>query len=161
MLHAGCTQAVNMFRLTGTVYTFGFLLMTLKYFFSGPPDKSNRARQRARLVHAYMVTLFALLCPLLVSKLGCCCVWLVSRVAAAVSARVASADLAHSSQQAAVARCNLEIACCWCQHMDANRLRCMHAMSHGAQRLSAAGIRYSCTASWCFSACRLMGWCTN
>lgn len=74
LCHAGCVQAMHMFRLTGTVYTFGFLLMTLKYFFSGPPDKSNRARQRARLVHAYMVTLFALLAPVLVSEpqLSCC-----------------------------------------------------------------------------------------
>ncbi len=58
-----------MFRFTGTVYTFGFLLMTIKYFFSGPPDKSNRARQRARLVHAYSLTLCALVCPVLVSPL--------------------------------------------------------------------------------------------
>jgi hypothetical protein len=55
-----------MFRLTSTVYTLGFLLMTIKYFFSGPPDKSNRARQRARLVHAYSLTLGVLVSPVLV-----------------------------------------------------------------------------------------------
>lgn len=68
LVSCGRTQNLYVTRVTNTVYTFGFLLMTLKYFFSGPPDKSNRARQRARLVHAYMVTLAALLAPVLVSE---------------------------------------------------------------------------------------------
>jgi len=71
-------QAMYVTRLHSTFYTLGFLIMTVKYFLSGPPDKADKPRQRARLMYGYAVTLLALVIPVLVSPQNFCLpVWRV------------------------------------------------------------------------------------